>query len=103
MAGENKAIDADILLNIAPEVSEINTRRKLERLKNDLIEGWGLSYYGRATRGFYVSFSMPLDDLVFQAEKKRKTVKEKTRNYRVTEALIKANERLYGKDCKWKL
>ncbi|WP_162419231.1 hypothetical protein [Cyclobacterium roseum] len=99
MAGEIKAIEADILSDIAPEVSEMNTRRKLERLRNDLIDGWGLSYYGKATRGFYVSFSMPLEDLIFQVEKKRKATKEKARKIRENEAIKKAKDRLNGFDC----
>lgn len=47
------------------------------KIKNELRNNWGLVTYSRYTRGFYVSFSMSLQSLVLQAERKRKSTIEK--------------------------
>lgn len=61
-----------------------------KKLKRELMHNWGLVSYSRYTRGFYVSFSMNLDNLVFQAEKRRSSNKEKTRKLLEQEAVNKA-------------
>lgn len=59
------------------------------RIKRELIDSWGLTTYSRYTRGFYISFTMKLEDLVLQAETKRKSVKEK--QYKAREQLAIKN------------
>lgn len=64
------------------------------KIKNELRDSWGLNAYSRYTRGFYVSFTLELDALIFEAEKKRKSTKEKQYKQLEKEALLKAMARL---------
>jgi hypothetical protein len=67
-----------------------------KKIKYQLSEYWNLITYSRYTRGFYVSFSLSLDELVYEAEKRRKSVKEKQKrqlqNEAVKNALIRLNQ-----------
>jgi hypothetical protein len=79
---------------LSNEVRKYANRYQSENIKNELILNWNLIYYSRYTRGFYVSFKMSLEDLIFEAEKKRKSVKENQQKLLQKEALKKALERL---------
>jgi hypothetical protein len=79
---------------LSNEVRKYANRYQSENIKNELILNWHLIYYSRYTRGFYVSFKMSLEDLIFEAEKKRKSIKEKQQKEIQKEALKKALERL---------
>lgn len=70
--------------------SEYQTRK----LKTELKNNWGLKTYSRYTRGFYVSFKLPLEQLVFEAEKKRKSTLEKQYKKLEQEAIAKAIQKL---------
>lgn len=52
-------------------------RYQLDKIKLELQNNWGLKLYAYHTRGFYVSFDFDLETLIFHAEKKRKSRKEK--------------------------
>ncbi len=65
-----------------------------KKIKSELIDNWGLVHYSRYTRGFYVSYNLNINDLVFEAEKRRKSTKEKQRKEAEQLALKKALERL---------
>ena len=87
--------------NTIVEVSELSNelrkyanRYQTENIKNELILNWHLIYYSRYTRGFYVSLKMSLENLIFEAEKKRKYLKENQQKQLQKEALQKALERL---------
>jgi hypothetical protein len=56
-----------------------NTKRKLDNIKKKLQLNWNVNYYSYHTRGFYVSIDnkFTLDELVLEAEKRRKTTREK--------------------------
>jgi hypothetical protein len=66
---------------VTPEIPEAvaayNTRRKLDRIKHELRENWGVNIYGYRMKGFYVSIEekLPYKQLVFEAEKRRKNNK----------------------------
>lgn len=64
------------------------------KIKTELILNWGLKHYSRHTRGFYVSFKLSLEDLVFEAEKRRKSTKEKQLKKDIEDAIAKAKKRL---------
>jgi len=64
------------------------------KIKNELRDSWGLNTYSRYTRGFYVSFTLELDALIFEAEKKRKSTKEKQYKQLEKDAVLKAMARL---------
>ena len=80
------------------ELSEImlkySTEYQTVKIKTELRNTWGLTTYSRHTRGFYVSFSLTLDQLVFEAEKRRKSTREKQYKEAEKEAIRKALEKL---------
>ncbi|EKT4498921.1 hypothetical protein SL054_002207 [Flavobacterium psychrophilum] len=79
---------------LSNEVRKYANRYQSENIKNELILNWHLIYYSRFTRGFYVSLKMTLEDLIFEAEKKRKSIKENQYKQLKNEALKKALDRL---------
>ena len=72
MSGNSKS-KADI----DPTLKPFTSRYQLDKIKQELQLNWGLKYYSNKARGFYVSFTMPLDKLAMIAEKKNKTYKLK--------------------------
>jgi hypothetical protein len=79
---------------LSPEVKQYANEYQTKKLKTALRINWGLITYSRYTRGFYVSFSITLEELVFQAEKRRKSTKEKQLKEQEREALKTALLRL---------
>lgn len=57
---------------ISKEVKKWSSDYKLQRLKSELIQSWGLVHYGIKTRGFYISFELNLFQLAEVAEQKRR-------------------------------
>lgn len=68
---------------------------QIRKIKNELSFNWGLKTYSRQTRGFYISFKLSLEELIFQAEKNRKSYKEKMLKKSEADAVKKALEKLY--------
>jgi hypothetical protein len=66
----------------------------MRKIKFELSQSWGLTTYSRYTRGFYVSFTLSLEELVFEAEKRRKSLKEKQARQRECNAVQAALNRL---------
>lgn len=91
MDGNSKSVDVS---ELSDEVKVYANRYQIDKIKKELIFNWYLVYYSRHTRGFYVSFKLDLEELIFEAEKKRKSVKEKQQKQAQNEALKKALERL---------
>ena len=58
-------------------ITPFANRYQLDKIKLELQNNWGLKLYAYHTRGFYVSFDYDLETLIFHAEKKRKSRKEK--------------------------
>ncbi|MDI9874501.1 hypothetical protein [Flectobacillus rivi] len=56
---------------------KLSGRYQLTKIKNELRVNWGLVYYAKKTRGFYISFSMKYEALIFIAEKQRQSYKAK--------------------------
>ena len=69
---------------------------QMKKIKNELVNNWGLKYYSRYTRGFYVSFKLTLEELIEQAEKRRKKYLEKNKSEVQKEAIKKVMLKLYG-------
>ena len=67
---------------------------KPKKIKTELRDNWNLITYSRYTRGFYVSFKLDLEQLVYEAEKRRKSTKEKQAQLAEKLALEKALSRL---------
>jgi hypothetical protein len=75
MTGNGKSIKD---ISELPEVvQKYANEYQTVKLKTALRNGWGLITYSRYTRGFYVSFKLNLPALVMEAEKRRKSTKEK--------------------------
>ncbi len=94
MAGMNSAKDAR-LIETSSGLGKYLTRYHMDKLKIELQDHWGLKMYAQHTRGFYVSFKMNLGDLVFEAEKRRKTNIHKLREKEKEQAVNKALNKLF--------
>lgn len=82
------------VIELSNEVRKYANRYQFENIKNELILNWHLVYYSRYTRGFYVSLKLSLEDLIFEAEKKRQSIKVNQQKQLQKEALEKALNRL---------
>ena len=74
MAGNAKSVDNDMLPDI---IKKYSSEYMTKKVKSELKKHWGLKSYSRYTRGFYVSFDMKFEALVYEVEMKRKGLKEK--------------------------
>lgn len=82
------------IFGLSEQILKYNKEYWFRKIKPELILNWGLKYYSRYTRGFYVSFKLSLEDLVFVAEKRRKSTKEKQLKKDIDDAIAKAKKRL---------
>lgn len=82
---------------LSDELFKYSSRRLLEKVKMELQFNWYLIYYSRYTRGFYISFKLSLEDLIFEAEKRRASTKEKEKKKLLDVALKNALRRLEAK------
>jgi len=64
------------------------------KLIKSLVNNWNLKYYSNYNRGFYVSYDMPLEDLCYHAEKKKKANLDKINKKKKEDVYKKAMERL---------
>ncbi len=69
-------------------------RYQLDKIKLELQKNWGLIYYSRQTRGFYVSFTIALETLILHVERNRETCKAKELKQKKDEAYQKAMQKL---------
>lgn len=65
-----------------------------KKIKMALRDNWGLVTYSRYTRGFYISYRLTLEQLIYEAEKRRKATKENQYKQEEKEALKKVLEKL---------
>lgn len=80
--------------NLSPEIFKYHTEYQTKKIKAALVESWGLITYSKYHRGFYVSFTMKLEDLIYQAEKNRSSYKKKLQKQQENDAYEKAMARL---------
>lgn len=95
MDGKRQSIKNDS--ELSPELAKYKNEYQAKKIKNELILGWGLKHYAGHTRGFYVSFKMPLVELIFQVEKNKKSNKLKEQKEKEEAAKIEALNRLSKK------
>lgn len=81
-------------LPINPLLKKYSNRYQLDKIKTELQLNWGLKYYAVKTRGFYASFTMPLNALALHAERKNKKYKLKQLKEKIKEASIQAKEQV---------
>ncbi len=93
MSGKSKSLDVS---ELDPKIQKYNSEYQTKKIKNELKHNWGLKTYSRYTRGFYVSFQLQLEDLIYHAEKRRKSTKEKQSKLEekaiLTRVLLKINK-----------
>lgn len=92
MDGQTKSInDFD---ELSKEISQYANEYQTKKIKTALRDNWGLVTYSRYTRGFYVSYSISLEQLIYEAEKRRAATKEKEYKHQEKEALKRALEKI---------
>ena len=87
---DGKTHNIKSLDELSAEVRYYSTEYQLNKLKVALQKNWGLVYYAYYTRGFYYSFTMPIDSLALHVEKKRLSTWKKQNKYESDEARKKA-------------
>lgn len=75
--------------NFEQSESHVLPRYQLDKIKLELQKDWYLIYYSRQTRGFYLSFSISLEKLIYHAELNRESYKAKTLKQAKNEAYQK--------------
>lgn len=84
MDGKTKQCDYS---ELSPSIAQYAHEYQTKKIRGAL-ENWGLVFYARYTRGFYFSHKLRREQLIFEAEKKRKSYIEKQRK-KETEAIRK--------------
>lgn len=75
---------------LSDEIKEYFNDYQARKIKEELVVNWGLKTYSRYVRGFYVSFESSINQLVLNAEKKRKSYLIKKKKEEEKEAIMKA-------------
>lgn len=91
MSGKINTIKVE---DLPPDLSKYLTERLTRKIKFELSNKWGLVTYSRYTRGFYASFTLSLEDLIYQAEIRRKTRIEKIQKEAEKQAYINAMKKI---------
>ena len=91
MDGKSHSIKNDS--ELSKELLKYKNDYRSVKIKDELKLNWGLKYYGKS-RGFYVSFKMSLEDLIFQVEKNKKSNRLKEQKEIEKAARLAAMERL---------
>ncbi len=86
---DGKSCSIKSLDELSEEIRIYSTEYQLTKIKKALRDNWGLTYYGKNVRGFYVSNSLTIEQLVLEVFKSRQ---KKVDNYteRIKEAEIQA-------------
>lgn len=75
---------------LSPQIARFANEYQVKKIKRTLADEWFLKTYSFHTRGFYVSFDLSLEDLIYEAEKKREKYKDAVRKQTINEAREKA-------------
>lgn len=75
-------------------IDKYNNRYQLTKIKNELELNWGLKIYSVRTRGYYVSFNLPQEELCFKVLAKSEKAKRAKLNIQKAEAEESAKQRL---------
>ena len=92
MAGYNAKHD---MPELPAWLQRYTSRRGMDSLKTDLQRNYGLKLYARYTRGFFVSFTLSLEELIKEVEMKRKKYYESNMKTQVSTAVSKVLKTLY--------
>ena len=92
MDGKSKAVES--FNELSEALQKYCNNYQIRKFKAELVDSWSLKTYSYKTRGFYVSYKLDLNKLVFEAEKRRKKYKDKKRKNDIKEAVKLANLKL---------
>lgn len=92
MDGKSKTIND--ITDLSKEIRKYSTEHQTKKIKTELRNNWGLITYSRYCRGFYVSFKITLEGLIMEAEKRKKSNKEKQYKEQEKELIKKVLEKL---------
>lgn len=93
---DGKAKSVNDISELSPVIRSYANEYQTRKIKTELRDNWNLVTYSRYTRGFYVSFKMELEELIYEAEKRRKSTREKQSKFEEKIALERVLKRLYG-------
>ena len=77
-------------------IIKYNNRYQLDKIKMELKLNWRLKLYASNTRGFYISFSLKYDDLIFHAEMRRKKYRENLLKEEIKQSKMKVLNSIYN-------
>lgn len=83
--GFNSQADVRIQFKSGDLYKKYSSRYMMDKIKETLIQEWGLKLYGKHIRGFYASYTVKYEDLVYYAEKNRIDLKTKERKQQEAE------------------
>ncbi|WP_026754398.1 hypothetical protein [Sediminibacter sp. Hel_I_10] len=83
---------------LSPLIRKYHNEYQTKKIKNELQDNWNLVHYARYTRGFYVSFKLNKEELIYQAELRRKSTKEKQRRFEEKVILDRVMDRINNPD-----
>ncbi|MFD2185599.1 hypothetical protein [Aquimarina celericrescens] len=92
MDGRAKSIND--VSDLSKELQPFSNHYQTRKIKKELRVHWNLKTYSHYTRGFYVSFQLELEQLIFEAEKRRKSTLEKQHKEREKKARLLALQKL---------
>ena len=87
---------------INPLLNKYTKRYQLDKIKKELEINWGLKLYGKHTRGYYVSFKMDFESLMYQVEKRKKKYRLMKLQQEKKAAMEEVKRRFEEKDMDWK-
>ena len=93
---DGKAKSVSMFDELSESVIKYSSEYQTVKIKTELRNNWGLTTYSRHTRGFYVSFDLTIEQLIFEAEKRRKSTIDKQYKQKEKEALKAAFQKLYS-------
>ena len=82
--------------DLSKEIFKYANEYQTKKIKRALSESWGLITYSYRLHGFYVSFTLSLDELVLIAERNRKKNKDLAAKKASEDARKKALATIYG-------
>lgn len=91
---DGKAKSIEDYNQLSSSIKKYANEYQTKKIKSELRDYWSLVTYARYTRGFYVSLKLNLEQLIYEAEKRRKSTKEKQAKSAQKIALDKALKRL---------
>lgn len=93
---DGRARSVDDISKLSPDIRQYANEYQTKKIKTELRDNWGLITYSRYTRGFYVSFKLDLEQLIYEAEKRRKSTLQKQADFEKREAYKRVMKRLNG-------